>query len=76
MPTGIDEPLSITSAGPVFSYEHKLAAAKTLRAHHFNRIDDRVPPDTMFEFQLVKCDATNQEAIQKAKVHVAVVHSA
>eukprot|EP00959_Pyramimonas_sp_CCMP1952_P157566 3295070-Pyramimonas_sp.AAC.1 len=46
MLTGIDEPMPITSAGPVFSYERKLAAAKTLRARNLNRIDDRVPPDT------------------------------
>ena len=78
MLTGVNEPGSLKSKNIVVRFEHMLSAAKALRARAFHGAScaGAAEPTSVFECYLLKCDATNQEAIKKAKVHVAVVHSA
>eukprot|EP00959_Pyramimonas_sp_CCMP1952_P170327 3558866-Pyramimonas_sp.AAC.1 len=55
----------------VLKYEHRLAAAKTIRSMDF--YENLEPTDLCMH--TIKCDATNSNAIERSKVHVSIVMS-
>eukprot|EP00959_Pyramimonas_sp_CCMP1952_P463534 9485097-Pyramimonas_sp.AAC.1 len=57
--------------GVVLKYEHRLAAAKAVRANDYYA--NLKPID--FCVHTIKCDATNSNAIERSKVHVSIVMS-
>eukprot|EP00959_Pyramimonas_sp_CCMP1952_P280681 5866976-Pyramimonas_sp.AAC.1 len=59
---------------PVTMYEFRLAAAKVVRAKEFYSHCDR-DQSGLLDVHLIKADATNSQAVQKAKVHVSIIHS-
>ncbi len=87
MLTAKDGKGTVATKNPVISFEYKAACAKVLRSEQFHSaplaevvdIEEAspVPAHATVEcgFHLIKMDATNSEAIQKSKIHVAVVTS-
>ncbi|CAK0813601.1 unnamed protein product, partial [Prorocentrum cordatum] len=70
-----DEPPNQKGRASVVTYEYRLAAAKRTRAEEYYSQCAHDFADTL-DIHLLKADGTNQEAIDKSKVHVSIVHSA
>ena len=68
---GDEERGGVKDARTVMQFEHRAATAKTLQVKH------KQADVAEWELQTVqlKCDATNQEAVEKRKVHISFVTS-